>query len=228
MRYLDFSLLRAAALLASACCFSASPVAAQWPNTPLATSGRWITDSSENTVQLAGVNWPSHAATMIPEGLQYQSIASIVSHVKQAGFNVVRLTYASEMIDQLYAGGQQQQPGPDVSLRSAVNDVFGSGDAGTLLDNILSHNPSLGADTTRLAVFDAIAAECARQQIYVHLDNHVSKAGWCCTPLDGNSWWGDTSFDVGNWTRSLSYMANHVSLSRRPQISSLRPPHPQS
>jgi len=227
MRYLDFSQPRAAALLVSACCFYVSTVAAQWPNTPLATSGRWITDSSGNVVQLAGVNWPSHTAAMIPEGLQYQSIASIVSRVKQAGFNVVRLTYASEMIDQLYAGGQQQ-PSPDVSLRSAVNAVFGSGDAGALLDGILSHNPSLSADTTRLALFDAIAAECARQHIYIHLDNHVSKAGWCCTPLDGNSWWGDTSFDVGNWTRSLSYMANHgkswpslISMSLR---NELRPP----
>ncbi|KAH7029122.1 glycoside hydrolase superfamily [Microdochium trichocladiopsis] len=222
--------LRAAAGFAGACCLAAVPAvaaAAEWPDGPLTTSGRWITDASGSVVQLAGVNWPAHTAAMIPEGLQYQSVASIVGRIKQAGFNVVRLTYATEMVDQIYAGSQQQ-PGPDVSLRSAVDAVFGSGDGAALLNDILSHNPSFSADTPRLSLFDAIAAECGRQQIYVHLDNHVSKAGWCCTPLDGNSWWGDTYFDAGNWTRGLSYMADHgkswpnlVSMSLR---NELRPP----
>lgn len=61
-----------------------------------------------------------------------------------------------------------------------------------------------------MQVFDAVAAECAKQNIYVHLDNHVSKAMWCCTPWDGNTWWGDKYFPASNWTRGLTYMANHV------------------
>jgi len=60
-------------------------------------------------------------------------------------------------------------------------------------------------------VFDAVAAECAKQEIFVHLDNHASKATWCCTPFDGNSWWNDAFFSVSNWTRGLTYMATHVS-----------------
>lgn len=44
-----------------------------------------------------------------------------------------------------------------------------------------------------LQVFDAIAAECANQQIWVHLDNHVSKAQWCCSETDGNAWFGGLS-----------------------------------
>jgi hypothetical protein len=54
-----------------------------------------------------------------------------------------------------------------------------------------------------------VAAECFKQQIYVHLDNHVSKAIWCCSNTDGNAWFGDTYFDVANWRRGLSYMAKH-------------------
>ena len=67
----------------------------------------------------------------------------------------------------------------------------------------------LSADETILQVFDAVAAECFKQQIYVHLDNHVSKAIWCCSTDDGNSWFGDTYFDVTNWRRGLSFMARH-------------------
>ena len=54
-----------------------------------------------------------------------------------------------------------------------------------------------------------MAAECLEQQIYVHLDNHVSKAIWCCSTTDGNAWFGDTYFNVANWKRGLSYMASH-------------------
>ena len=63
----------------------------------------------------------------------------------------------------------------------------------------------------RPKVFDAVAAGLAAQNIYVHLDNHVSKAMWCCSLTDGNSWFGDTYFDTDKWIRGLSYMANHVS-----------------
>jgi hypothetical protein len=60
-----------------------------------------------------------------------------------------------------------------------------------------------------LQVFDAIAASLASHEIYLHLDNHVSKAQWCCTPFDGNSWPGDGYFPQYNWTRALGYMAAH-------------------
>ena len=36
-------------------------------------------------------------------------------------------------------------------------------------------------------VFDAVVAECFKQQIYVHLDNHISKGMWCCGETDGNA-----------------------------------------
>ena len=60
---------------------------------------------------------------------------------------------------------------------------------------------------------DAVAEELNKQQIYIHLDNHISKGMWCCGSTDGNSWWGDTYFSTSNWVRGLSYMAEHVCVS---------------
>ncbi|KAI0875573.1 glycoside hydrolase superfamily [Hypoxylon argillaceum] len=177
---------------------------ASWPNGPLVTSGRWITDASGTKLTYVGANWPGSLETMIPEGLQYQSVETIVSKIKSLGMNAVRLTYAIEMIDQYYDNGEQ-----DITIQTAFIDALGQEDGTTIYNKVVANNPSFGNGTTRLQVYDAIAAECAKQEIYVHLDNHVSKAGWCCSPLDGNSWWGDEYFDVGNWTRGLSFMAEH-------------------
>lgn len=45
----------------------------------------------------------------------------------------------------------------------------------------------------------------------MHLDNHMSKAEWCCSTDDGNGWFGDTYFNVTNWIRGLTYMATRAS-----------------
>ncbi|KAI6082636.1 glycoside hydrolase family 5 protein [Hypoxylon rubiginosum] len=183
---------------------SANAPRATWPNGPLVTSGRWIQDASGATVTYVGVNWPGSLDAMIPEGLQYQSVESIVSRIKSLGMNTIRLTYATEMVDQYYDNSQK-----DVTIQKALTDALGEDDGGSVYDKIITNNPSFNTSTTRLEVYDAIAAECAKQEVYVHLDNHVSKAGWCCSPLDGNAWWGDEFFNVDNWTRGLSFMAEH-------------------
>lgn len=70
---------------------------AGWPYAPFTTSGRDIVNSRGDVVQYAGINWPGHGEAMVPEGLQYQSIETIVSRVKGLGMNVIRLTYAIEV-----------------------------------------------------------------------------------------------------------------------------------
>ncbi|OTB00591.1 glycoside hydrolase family 5 protein [Hypoxylon sp. CI-4A] len=177
---------------------------ASWPNGPFVTSGRWIQDAAGSTVTYVGVNWPGSLEVMIPEGLQYQSIESIVSKIKGLGMNAIRLTYATEMIDQYYDNGEK-----DIAIQQALTDALGQDGGSSVFEKITTNNPSFNESTTRLQVYDAIAEECANQQIYVHLDNHISKAGWCCSPLDGNAWWGDELFDVDNWSRGLSFMATH-------------------
>ncbi|KAI0475389.1 glycoside hydrolase superfamily [Xylariaceae sp. FL0804] len=196
---------------------------AAWPDGPLSTSGRWITDAADRKVNYAGANWPASLDTMVPEGLQYQSVEGIVAKIKSLGMNVIRLTYATELIDQYYSNGEQ-----DIPIQQAFTDALGQEAGMDVYARVVANNPSFNGNTTRLAVFDAVADECANQQIYVHLDNHISKAGWCCTPFDGNAWWGDTYFNTSNWLRGLSFMADHgkswpnlMSMSLR---NELRPP----
>ncbi|EWY97310.1 hypothetical protein FOYG_02170 [Fusarium oxysporum NRRL 32931] len=178
--------------------------ASDWPDGPFSTDGRWVVDASGQQVHFAGVNWPGAAEVMIPEGLQYRSVEQIVSQIKSVGFNAVRLTYAIEMVDQIY-----DNDGKDISIETAFVNGLGSENGTLALAKVLENNPSFTNETTRLQVFDAIAEELATQNIHILLDNHISKAKWCCSGSDGNTWWGDSQFNVANWLRGLSYMATH-------------------
>ncbi|CAK7245178.1 MAG: hypothetical protein STHCBS139747_006748 [Sporothrix thermara] len=197
------------------CTSTAASSSAAWPNGPLVTAGRWIHDATGNNVTYAGANWPGAADTMLPEGLQYQSIDTIVATIKDIGMNAVRLTYAIQMVDEIYANN-----GTDVSIQDVLIKALGPAHGQTVLRQILKHNPSFSPATTRLQVFDAVAAACERHHIYVHLDNHVSRAKWCCSTSDGNAWWGDTDFDVDKWVRGLAYMARHAA-ARWPALVSM-------
>ncbi|KAK4641636.1 hypothetical protein QC761_001530 [Podospora bellae-mahoneyi] len=178
--------------------------AGSWPFGPFVTSVGKIRDTTGKNIVYAGTNWPGHGEVMIPEGLQYQSIEYIVTKIKSIGMNAIRLTFAIEMIDQIYANN-----GQDITIQRAFTQALGQANGTRILNQVLAKNPQFTASTTRLQVFDAVAAELARQQIYVHLDNHISKGMWCCSGTDGNTWWGDTYFNTANWVRGLSYMANH-------------------
>lgn len=116
-----------------------------WPNAPFHTSGRYMKNALNETVIYAGVNWPGAADVMIPEGLQYQSVSNIVSKIKSLGMNVIRLTYAIEMIDDIYEGG-------DVSLEDATQIALGAENGTKVLNEILAANPAFSANTTRLQV----------------------------------------------------------------------------
>lgn len=129
---------------------------AAWPNGPLVTSGRWITDSAGNTVTYAGVNWPGAADTMLPEGLQYQSIESIVSKIKGIGINSIRLTYAIEMIDQIQDNG-----GTDIPIKTAFTNALGQDDGTAIYNKVISNNPTFSTSTTRLQV-SLDAQQCPR------------------------------------------------------------------
>ncbi|KAI0379484.1 glycoside hydrolase family 5 protein [Hypomontagnella monticulosa] len=175
-----------------------------WPYGPLVTSGRDMKNTRGGNVVYAGTNWPGHGEVMIPDGLQFQSIETVVSKIKSAGMNAIRLTYAIQMIDDIYANG-----GKDTTVKDSFTKALGSTNGPKIYSQFLAKNPSFNDSTTRLQVFDAVAAECLKQQIFVHLDNHMSKAAWCCSTNDGNAWFGDRDYNVDNWVRGLTYMANH-------------------
>src|SRR5271168_708442 len=86
---------------------------------PLSRSDRWIIDANSNHVPIVGINWPGAADTMLPEGLEYQSIANIVEKISQTGCNTVRLTFAIEMIDDILDNGG------DVSLNNTLVNALG-------------------------------------------------------------------------------------------------------
>ncbi|KAL8938839.1 MAG: hypothetical protein Q9216_003678 [Gyalolechia sp. 2 TL-2023] len=176
-----------------------------WFSGPFTTKGRWMTNAEGNNLSYAGVNWPGHGDAMIPEGLQYASIRDIVTKIKSIGMNTVRLTWAVQMVDDIY----NIQDGRYNEVRASLNNALGVENGTIVFDAVRRHNPSFAPNITRLQVFDAIAAECAEQQVYVHLDNHVSKAGWCCNMDDGNGWFNDEHFDVERWMRALGFMAEH-------------------
>ncbi|OTB03236.1 glycoside hydrolase family 5 protein [Hypoxylon sp. CI-4A] len=175
-----------------------------WPYGPLVTSGRDMKNTQGGNVVYAGTNWPGHGEVMIPDGLRYQSIEDVVTKIKSVGMNAIRLTYAIQLIDDIYANN-----GKDTTVKDSFTKALGSTNGPKVYSQFLAKNPSFNDSTTRLQVFDAVAAECLKQQVFVHLDNHMSKASWCCGSNDGNAWFGDRDYNVDNWTRGLSYMANH-------------------
>ena len=139
-------LAAAAASLALGLPHETAPRAA-WPDGPLVTSGRWIRNASGQNVTYAGVNWPGAADAMLPEGLQFQSIASIVTKIKSVGVNSIRLTYAIQMIDEIYDNG-----GKDITIEASFNKALGAANGAKVLKQVLAKNPSFNASTTRLQV----------------------------------------------------------------------------
>ncbi|CAN8095961.1 unnamed protein product [Discula destructiva] len=91
-----------------------------WPNGPFRTNQSSIVGADGARVTYAGVNWSGASETMVPEGLQYQSIETIVGRIKSLGMNAIRLTYATEMIDQIYDHDMI-----DVPLKTAFTNALG-------------------------------------------------------------------------------------------------------
>lgn len=94
--------------------------AGSWPYGPLSTEGREIVNTRGESVTWFGVNWPSSGETMVPEGLEWASVEDILDQVKSVGFNFIRLTYAIEMVDQIY-----ERNGSDVGMEIAMINALG-------------------------------------------------------------------------------------------------------
>lgn len=182
---------------------------AQKPAVPLSSSSRWIVDSNNERLKLRCINWAGHMETNIPEGLHRQSISYIADWISKEGFNCVRLTYSIDMA---------LNPGLKVedSFRKAAGDA--GVDEGTLMDlysSAVEHNDFLSGANV-IDVFDRVQSELWDRGVMTVLDNHVSKASWCCDLDDGNGWWSDAPiyepnnsrfFDTDNWLAGLESIA---------------------
>jgi len=216
-----------------------------WPYGPFSTRGRDIVNTRGEAMTFAGVSWPlsgnmlppggnkpkltlsTTGETMIPEGLEYASADSILAQVASVGFNFVRMPYAVQMIDEIYA-----RNGTDVPLERALVTSLGPANGTRILDAVLANNPIWTRSTPRLKIWTDIARLAARRNILIHPDARVGKAGPCCSHTDGNAWFQDMNLPVSNWTRALSYVANwarnhtnvvSMSIISSPRESYLRP-----
>ncbi len=176
---------------------------------PLHSSSRWILDNNGARVKFRCVNWAGHGEANIPEGLNKQSIDYIADIIKNQGYNCVRLTYS---IDHALNPGLRVQ---DSFTIAAANSGTSSADMAGIYNQVVEKNPFAANATTR-DVFGAVVDALWARGIVTLLDNHVSKASWCCNLNDGNGWW-DTAygyndinsryFHTQDWLTGLQAMA---------------------
>lgn len=107
------------------------------------------------------------------EGLHKRSIDNIADFVQSHGFNCVRMTYSVDhALD------------PNVKISDSFRAAAGSAGVSVdktigLFDQIVQVDPTLAVATTRDVYASAVSALWKRG-IMTILDNHVSKASWCC------------------------------------------------
>lgn len=141
---------------------------------PLKTDSRWILDDADDRVKLRCINWPGHMEANIPEGLNKQPIDFIADFIQQQGFNCVRLTYS---IDHALDPGVLVQE----SFAAGAANANVSADAfAEIYAQVLDKNPFVANATTQ-DVFAAVIDALWDRKVMTILDNHVSKASWCCT-----------------------------------------------
>ncbi|KAK0713690.1 glycoside hydrolase superfamily [Lasiosphaeria miniovina] len=158
--------------------------------------------------------------SMVPEGLEWASADDILDMVASVGWNVIRMGYAIQMVDEIYDNG-----GADVTLLAAMTAALGAANGTRVTNAIVAKNPIWTAQTTRFKLWSDLARIAAAKRILIHPDVHVSKAQWCCSHTDGNAWFKDANFNTTTWRRGLAYVAawarNHtnvVSMSLRNEL----------
>ncbi|ERS96619.1 glucosyll hydrolase family 5 protein/cellulase [Sporothrix schenckii 1099-18] len=179
---------------------------------PLHSSSRWILDSNNNRVKLRCINWAGHMEVNLPEGLHKQPISFLADWIRDQGFNCVRLTYSIDhalnpntLVSDAFTNAATAAGVPLTNMTAMYNDA-------------VAVNPFMGeATTTTRDVYDAVIDALWERGVMTLLDNHVSKASWCCDLTDGNGWW-DTAFGyiaansqyfhTAEWLQGLQAMAS--------------------
>ncbi|KAK8019213.1 glucosyll hydrolase family 5 protein/cellulase [Apiospora arundinis] len=205
--------MKLATLLPALAGAAASLAAAQGeiakPKLPLQTSSRWILDADGARVKMRCINWAGHGEANVPEGLHKASVASIADFVAAQGFNCVRLTYSIDHALDPHVSVQDSFRHAAEYSGLQVETLEG------LYGQVAQRNPDLAAKT-RQDVFAAVIAALWERGVMTLLDNHVSKASWCCNLTDGNGWWDKAAgyndlnsryFNTANWLDGLEAMA---------------------
>jgi len=176
---------------------------------PLHTSSRWILDSSNERFKFRCINWAGHMEANIPEGLQHSPIDSIVKIISDSGFNCVRLTFSIDMA--LNQGASVKESFSTLAERTGADKAAVDG----LWARIIARNSWI-ENASAGEAFGKVIDTLGARNIRVVLDNHVSRASWCCNLEDGNGWWDQGSafvesnsrfFNTENWNKGLAAIA---------------------
>jgi endoglucanase len=138
---------------------------------PLHTSGHLILDAADKEVRLTSVNWYGFdEKEYVAGGLDHALLATIVHQIQQIGVNSVRLPWANETLE-------RDPIVPDYAVKA---------------------NPQFQGKHA-MQVMDAVIDALARAHIMIILDNHVSRADWCCKDTDGNGLWYNAEYPEAKW-----------------------------
>lgn len=150
-----------------------APAAAAVPRVPgpLHTDGRWIVDRSGRRVKLVSVNWSgAETPAFVVGGLDVRRLDDLAALVAAAGFDSVRLPFSNQLVEQ----------NPVVAPR------------------YLSANSELQGRRA-LDVLDAVIAALGRHGVMVVLDDHRSRADWCCDTAHGDGLWYTPEYPESAW-----------------------------
>ena len=151
----------------------------QLPALPLRTQGRWIVDATGHRFKLASVNWyGAESQDYVVAGLDQSELSAVARLIRTLGFNSVRLPWSNELVEH----------DPPVPARA------------------LAANPALGGKSA-LEVLDAVVAALAHEGLLIILDNHVSRADWCCADNDGNGLWYTAEYPESKWLADWQSLA---------------------
>ncbi len=164
--------LRAFLLLVSLLCARPPALFAQENvRPPLHTSRYDILDAAGRRVRLTSVNWYGFdQKEFVIGGLDVAPLQVIIEQIRALGVNSVRLPWANETFEK--------------------NPV--------VQDYAIKANPKFKGKRA-LEVMDAVIAALAHAHIMVILDNHMSRADWCCKDDDDNGLWYNAEYPEGKW-----------------------------
>jgi endoglucanase len=128
-------------------------------------------DGTGRSIRLTSVNWYGFdEKEFVAGGLDRAPISVIVGQIKRIGVNSVRLPWANETLE-----------------RNPLVPAYA-----------VAANPQFRGKRA-MDVMDAVVDALGDARLMVILDNHMSRADWCCSETDGNGLWYNAEYPEEKW-----------------------------